>query len=262
MSRPLTSQDGIFPCRRAVFLIVGVSVILFLCATLGAQQPCDAEAKILLLPAESQLAVTKLKATGKATGRVYFFDTNALDLLSQGVIVRLRQGADNDLTVKLRPPAGKSLPDPYAVREDYKCEVDITASGPVRSYSIRRKYVAERLPATGSEILGVLSSGQKKLLKEAQVSIDWAHVERIEDIRSTVWQVKGQPGFDRRLTLELWEWPAGKILELSTRAQAVAGSSVYAALQQFIQRTGLTPSEVQEPKTSLVLRLSIDPAAH
>ena len=50
-----------------------------------------------------------LRPQGKATGHVYFFDTNARDLLSQGVIVRLRQGVDNDLTVKLRPPEGRGL---------------------------------------------------------------------------------------------------------------------------------------------------------
>ena len=107
----------------------------------------------------------------------------------------------------------------------------------------------------------MLSPGQKKLLSESQVSIDWARVERVEDVRSTTWQVKGLPGFDR-LTLELWEWPGGEVLELSTRAQADAGSTVYAALQQLIKRTGLSPSDVQEPKTSVVLRLPMDPAAH
>ncbi len=219
------------------------------------------EAKILLLPAESQLAVAKLKATGKATGHVYFFDTNTRDLLSQGVVIRLRQGVNSDLTVKLRPPDGKGLSGPHPGRENYKCEVDLTASGPVRSYSIRRKYIADRPPASGREILGLLSPGQKRLLQESQVSIDWARVERVEDVRSTTWRIKGPPAFDR-LTLELWQWAAGKVLELSTRAQASAGSSAYAALQQLVQREGLSPSELQELKTSVVLRLPVDPAAH
>jgi len=261
VNRSLNSQDDDFPWRRALFPIVGVCVTFFLCATVDAQEACNVEAKVLLLPGESQVAVTKLKATRKATGRIYFFDTNALDLLSQGAIVRLRQGANDDLTVKLRAPGGKSFSDPSAGREDYKCEVDLTANGPIRSYSIRRKYTARRLPATGSEILGMLSPGQKELLEESQASIEWARVKRIANVRSTAWQIKRLPGFDR-LWLELWEWPTGKVLELSTRVQADAGPSTYAALQQLIKRTGLSPSNVQELKTSVVLRLSTDTTAN
>ena len=261
MSHPCHSRDSHLGWRRASFPIAGMSIILFLCATVLAQGRCDVEAKILLSPAQSQLAVAKLQATGDATGHVYFFDTDTRDLLSQGVVVRLRQGVNSDLTVKLRPPAEKGLYGSHPGRENYKCEVDLTASGPVRSYSIRRKYVADGLPATGSEILGLLSPGQKRLLKESRVSIDWAQVKRVEDVRSTTWQIKGSPGFDL-LTLELWEWPAGKVLELSTRAQAEAGPSAYAALLHLVKQAGLSPSEVQEPKTSVVLRLSIAPAAH
>jgi len=260
VNRPLNLQNDDFPWRRAFFPIVGVSVIFILCAIVDAQETCNVEAKILLLPGESQVAVTKLKATRKAADRIYFFDTNALDLLSQGAIVRLRQGADNDLTVKLRPPAAKTFSYPYAGNEDCKCEVDLTANGPIRSYSIRRKYTAKRLPATGSEILGMLSPGQKKLLEESRVSIEWARVKRIANVRSTAWQIKRLPGLDR-LWLELWEWPTGKVLELSTRVQADAGRSTYAALQQLIKRTGLSPSDVQELKTSVVLRLSTDTTA-
>jgi hypothetical protein len=261
VSRPFHSRDSAFQWRRVFFPIVSASVILLLCATIRAQETCDVEAKILLLPAESQLAVAKLKATGKATGHVYFFDTNTRDLLSQGVVIRLRQGDSSDLTVKLRRPEGKGLSDSHPAHNNYKCEFDLTASGPVRSYSIRRKYVADRPPASGREILGLLSPGQKRLLQESHVSIDWAHVERTDDIRSTTWQIKGLAGFDG-LTLELWEWQGGKVLELSTRAQASAGPSAYAALQQLVQREGLSASELQELKTSVVLRLPVDPAAH
>jgi hypothetical protein len=261
VSRPPNSQDDNVRSHRTFSPLVGVCVILFFCATLHAQETCNAEAKILLLPEQRQAVVAKLKATKRADSRISFFDTTALDLMSQGVILRLRQGVDSDLTVKLRPPAGRTFSDPSAGREDYKCEVDLTATGPVRSYSIRRKYGAERLPATGSEIFSMLSPGQKKLLEEARVSIDWTRVRRIADIRSIAWQIKRQPDFDQ-LTLELWEWPAGEVLELSTKVQADAGPSAYAALQQLIKRTGLSISDVQEPKTSVVLRLSTDTTAH
>src|SRR5208283_2884522 len=91
-------------------------LVLLLCAALHAKERCDAEVKLLLSPEQSQAAVRALKARGETSGRVYFFDTDQLDLLSQGVIVRLRQGSANDLTVKLRPAMGKAFRDPSAGR--------------------------------------------------------------------------------------------------------------------------------------------------
>jgi len=68
---------------------------------------------------------------------VYFFDTNALDLQSQGVILRLRMGATSDLTVKLRPPANVVASDWLKGAKRYKCEDDLTGEMALRSYSIQ-----------------------------------------------------------------------------------------------------------------------------
>ena len=54
------------------------------------------------------------------------------------------------------------------------------------------------------------------VVQQAQFSIDWTLVKPIADIKSTVWQIKGQPRFTN-LTLELWEWSTGEVLELSTK---------------------------------------------
>ena len=64
-------------------------VVLLICSGLHAQENCNVEVKLLLSPAETQAAVAALSAQKEMTGRVYFFDTGALDLLSQGAIVRL-----------------------------------------------------------------------------------------------------------------------------------------------------------------------------
>lgn len=54
---------------------------------------------------------------------MFLFDTEGLDLLKQGVIVRLRRGAESDLTVKLMSTKGeKSFPLSEA-SEGFKCEV-------------------------------------------------------------------------------------------------------------------------------------------
>lgn len=245
----------------ALFRAFWMYTVVSFCGSLSAQEACDFEAKLLLSPSETSAAVATLHATRKTAGRVYFFDTGTLDLLSQGVVVRLRQREHSDLTVKLRPPPGRKLSDPSAGREDYKCEVDLTGSGAVRSYSIQSKHSAERLSMTGGEIPDILSAGQKKFLQESKISIDWTRVKRVADVHSTAWQVKSQPQFSK-LTLELWDWGTGKILELSTKVKADAGPSAYAALQQLANRKGLLLSGVQQPKTPVVLKLFTDPTTH
>jgi hypothetical protein len=233
---------------------------LLLVSALRAQEGCGVEVKLLLSTTETQTAIASLKVGKETTGRVYFFDTSSLDLLSQGVIVRLRQGSDNDFTVKLRLPNGKRLHDPSGGSEDFKCEVDLNAGRPTLSYSIQSSYAGPRIAETGNDISSLLTAGQEKLLQEAQVSVDWSRVRRIADIKATDWQTKAQPRF-KKLTLELWEWPGGKILELSTGAGPDAGPSTYTELRQLVKAKGLSVSGSQRPKTTMVLE-ALTHAAH
>src|SRR5277367_2448205 len=138
--------------HRAQFLSFFSCAVLLLYSGLQAQETCNVEVKLLLLPTETQAAVAALRATKETSGRVYFFDTGALDLLSQGAIVRLRRGAKNDLTVKLRPPNAKKISAPSEGRDGFKCEVDLTSEGANDSYSITRQLTTEELPRSGTDI--------------------------------------------------------------------------------------------------------------
>jgi hypothetical protein len=249
------------PKNRASCPALWTCVVLLACTSLHGQENCDLEAKLLLSLAQAPAAVVAFDAKRQTTGHVYFYDTKDLDLLSHGVIVRLRQGADNDLTVKLRPTTGQAFSDPSAGREDYKCEVDLTGSGAINSYSIRNPHATDQLPQTGREVLALLSAGQKKLLEQSQVSVDWTSVKRVATIRYTAWQITSRPQFNK-LTLELWEWPKGKVLELSTKVGADTGPSTYTALQQLVKSKGLSVSTVQGPKTSIVLKRLGNPGTH
>src|SRR6266436_6092060 len=120
----------------------------------------------------------------------------------QGVIVRVRQGGDNDLTVKVRVPEDNKQVDTSRLREQFQCEIDRTGAGENTSFSVGRKYKPGQIPEIGADILSVLSAPQKRLLQEARASIDWAQVRRISDIKSTKWETAGQPPF-RKLALEL-----------------------------------------------------------
>jgi hypothetical protein len=55
------------------------------------------------------------------------------------------------------------------------------------------------------------------------------------------------------LSLELWEWPGGKILELSTRTTTDSGKATYATLRSLAQKNNLALSPVQRAKTSIAL---------
>ena len=211
------------------------------------------EVKLLLAPAAAQDAISALKAKSRSLTRVYFFDTDALDLLSQGVIVRLRQSADAELTIKIRHPEGKAFSDPSGGREKFKCEVDFIGGQGRPSYSLQTSYDEGRPPDSGIGLFRSLSAPQKELLKQAQVSIDWNRVKRIADIQSTVWRSKSIPGFDR-LDLELWQFAGGQILELSTRGAPDTGPSIADALRKLADAKGLPQSPTQLPKTSSVLR--------
>jgi hypothetical protein len=168
------------------------------------------------------------------------------------VIVRVRQGADNDLTVKVRVPEGNQLVDTSQVREHFPCEIDRTGAGENTSYAVRRKYKPPQVPEKGSDISSLLSSPQERLLREAHVAIDWTRLTRIADINSTKWETISQSAF-RKLALELWEWPGGSILEISTKVSPDAGPVKYAELQRLVTMKSLSLSAEQGTKTRAVL---------
>lgn len=224
----------------------------FLGPGLKAQEQCDFEVKVLLSAERTDADVSTLKAKQREAGKVYFFDTSSLDLLSGGVILRMRQGSDNDLTVKIRPPTSENFSDPSGGRENYKCEVDIIGGKGIESYSIKSSYSGPQLPRTGTELRSLFTDGQKDLLKQARVSIDWTLVKRLVDIQSTGWRVKANPP-PKTLVLELWEWPGGRVLEASTKAKADAGPAVYKELQQLLNAKGLSLNKEQRSKTAMVL---------
>src|SRR5258708_7352513 len=205
-------------------------VVVFLCVDLKAQESCNFEAKLLLVPTQVEAAIPLLHGTRELRARIYFYDTPALDLLSKGVILRLRQGGTGDLTVKLRPPFGKQFSDPSSGSERYKCEVEITGGVEKGSYSVGTRYSAGQVPETGRELLHLLSPGQKRLLEESQIQIDWAKVKRVADIQSTSWIVRAKAPLNK-FSMELWEWPNGRILEVSAKATPDAGRAAYTELE-------------------------------
>jgi hypothetical protein len=222
-------------------------------SSLHGQETCSEEVKLLLSPAQVRIAVPALQAGRERHGRVYFYDTPALDLLSKGVILRLRERAEIDLTAKLRPLSGEKFVGPSGGRERYKCEVDLNNGIEAQSFSVERAYADAKLPERGPELFGLLSEGQKKLLEDANVQIDWKRVRRIAAIRSTSWTTQAKAPLGE-LSLELWEWPGGSVLEVSTKVGRDAGQLTYVELRELAKKNGLALSADQRSKTAIALK--------
>ena len=220
---------------------------------LHAQAACSSEeVKLLLSPTQAQAAVHSLHAGKETRGRVYFYDTPTLDLLSQGMILRFRDGAKLDLTTKFRPLSGKKLVDPSGGSARYSCEIDLNNGVENPSYSVQNEYAAARPPQTGEELLLLLTDNQKQLLKDSNVKIDWKRIKRIADIQSTSWTTAAQPSLGK-LSLELWQFPNGSILEVSGKVAPAAGQATYIELQNLAKNRGLTLDANQSAKTSTAL---------
>lgn len=217
------------------------------------QETCDEEVKLLLSPTQAQAAVSALHARGETRGRVYFYDTAALDLLSNGVILRLREREEIDLTAKLRPVSGETFVDPSGGRERYKCEVDLNDGVENQSFSVQNRYSSAKTPETGTELRQLLSDGQKRLLADSKVQIDWRRVRRVAGIQSTSWTARGTTPLGN-LSLELWEWPGGSVLEVSTKVALDAGQATYLELKALAKKNGLALSTNQRSKTAIALK--------
>jgi hypothetical protein len=228
-----------------------VATALF-CSSVRAQEKCPVEVKLLLSPQTAQTVISSLGFGEGSPGRVYFFDTDSLDLLRQGVIVRVRLGTHNDITVKVRPPKDNSRVNESQLRQQFGCEIDRTRAAAITSFAVRRRYKGTTVPAIGIDIVGLLDASQKQLLSEAGPSIDWARVTRIIDISSTTWESAAE-STTGKLSLELWEWPAGKILELSAKAESDAEVSKSAELERLVKTSSLSLSDRQDNKTSIAL---------
>jgi hypothetical protein len=235
-------------CLRYLTLLA----TLLLVTSLHAQEICSTEVKLLLSPSQVQSAIIALEARQETRGRVYFYDTPALDLLSKGVILRFRDRAEADVAVKLRPLPGDKFVDPPRGRDDYKCEVDLNDGIANESFSLSNKYLTAKTPVTGEELFQQLNEGQKKLLRDSKVPIDWKRVTRVAEIQSTTWTTRAKPPLGK-LSVELWEWSGGHLLEVSTRAAPDAGQATFAELRDLANRKKLALDANQRSKTTIAL---------
>jgi hypothetical protein len=230
-----------------------IVVSLAFSAMLHASDNCGEEIKLLLSPAQVQSTAASLNAGKQKHSQIYFYDTPKLDLLAEGLILRIRQGADSDFTVKLRPASEHQFSARATGKEGFKCEGEVIDGVERPSYSMQSEFVTSTVPQSGNELVPLLSKGQRQLLKTSGIVVDWANVHRVIDIQSTSWSVPAQASFEK-LSLELWEWPNGKSLEISTKVLPDAGSNAYGELKNVANRNHLELSSDQRAKTATALQ--------
>lgn len=225
---------------------------MLLCGAQGTLAQCTAEAKLLVSAPNVQTSVSALHAGAESRRQIYLFDTDDLGLLLQGVILRVRTGARGDLTAKVRLE-NDNLERTLEEGKNTKCEVDIVGNAELFSYSVVRRWKGESIPQRGEELYAYLNTTQRQMLARTGLLIDWHRVKEIARVQATEWRVRGD-GSLKDASIELWEWPSGTVLELSTKTDTPDGGR-YALdrLRRMALASGLVIEQDQEAKTSIVL---------
>jgi hypothetical protein len=191
---------------------------------------------------------------------VCFFDTPELTLEQAGVIVRARrvQGREDDSVVKLRPVVPDELPEALRRAPGMVVELDAMPGGYVCSATLKNRLgtsdVKRRVRGKRAT-RKLFSKPQRKFF--AQHAPDGLALDDLA-LLGPIFVLKlnaTPPGFDRKLTTEMWLYPDGsRILELSTKCAPPEMLQVAVEARAFLGGLGLDLSGRQQTKTKTALR--------
>jgi hypothetical protein len=189
---------------------------------------------------------------------VYFLDTPDLALEKAGVVVRARriQGKGEDSVVKLRPVVPDELPDSLRESPSFVVEVDAGPTGYVCSGSLKgipRKASVQEATSGHAPLRRLFSKEQRAFYRDhAPDAIALDELSVFGPI--FVLKLKGTPpGISRKLAVELWMYPDGRILELSTRCMPHEAVQVAAEGRMFLVERGVDLGGHQQTKTRTAL---------
>jgi len=195
---------------------------------------------------------------------VHFYDTPALDLFEQGVILRARKivGDDDDSTVKIRPLAGADVDDEWREIAGFKCENDRTPSMSVSSCSLSDRQGSAEIDrvARGDRSIATLFDDAQELFL-ATYAPDAPSFTQLRDlgrIETMVWKVESSR-LDETMTFELWHLPDGTdILEVSIKVDADDADAALDDLFEYLDDHDLRVGSLQETKTRAALEQLAD----
>jgi len=192
---------------------------------------------------------------------VHFFDTPELALEASGLVVRARriQGRGDDSVVKLRPVLPDDLSAELRDSRDFFVEVDAMPGGYVCSGSLKgapTKAGIREILGEGQPLRRLFSKSQRRFF--ADHAPDGINLDDLS-LLGPVFVLKlkaAPPGFDRRLTVELWLFPDGsRILELSSKCATNEAFQVAAEARAFLAERGIETGAQQQTKTRKALEL-------
>ena len=189
---------------------------------------------------------------------VHFFDMPDLVLESAGLVVRARriQGKGEDSVIKLRPVVPGELPDGLRQSPNFVVEVDAMPGGYVCSGSMKG---APRKASVPDVVRGAAAPRGLFTKEQRRFFADYAPADvGLDDLTLLgpifVLKLKGTPpGAGRKFAVELWLYPKGRILELSTRCAADEAVAVAAESRAFLQERGIGLLGDQQTKTRTAL---------
>ena len=134
-----------------------------------------------------------------------------------------------------------------------KCEADFVGSQVFTSYSISEAWKRAEDVDSGQQLHSVLGTEQVQVLLASGISVDWRQITPRAKIQATTWDAHPD-GPLKKVTIELWEWPGGRILELSAKAKSQNGADAMKILRQMAEGHALNVEKNQVTKTAFVLR--------
>ncbi|HKE64057.1 MAG TPA: hypothetical protein VKB59_05305 [Micromonosporaceae bacterium] len=192
--------------------------------------------------------------------QIFFFDTPALTLNRQGLVVRARriQGKGDDSVVKLRPVVPAELPGALRSSPNFGVEVDALPGGFVCSGSMKGtpRNTDVRTATAGDRPLRKLFSKEQRQLFAAHAP-DGITLDDLSVLGPLfVLKLKFKPDeLARLMVAEMWLYPDGsRILELSTRCAPAEAFQVAAEARAYLTSHDIDLSGEQQTKTHRALQ--------
>jgi hypothetical protein len=258
------------PNHRMKLLSSGIvwSFLLCSCLPITAQAKDKVEVKFVVREADTAFALANIGSLlQEAKGKVYeeqvcFFDTGDKTLSASGVILRARKkGGDekDDSTLKLRPVNGDSVTTEEA--DALKKEEDWSNPKAGKESWSKDKAITEDEfdeVVQGKKAPNELFETQRNLLKKDRIKdAEWDKLRRYGPIQAKVFKECSLPGFEGKVTVELWQLDCGHskrpLLEFSVKIDNNDDTAKHAQdfFDEVIKATNAKPDDVS--KTRIVL---------
>lgn len=200
-----------------------------------------------------------LSSQDRFDSKVYFIDTNELDLYHNKTIVRVKftDASKAHIDLKLRPVDFERIhPDWFALK-GFRCEFDEHINKTVPSCRLRQKSAKShvtRILRKQTELNFLLNDDQSDLVNEVnQLDPFDLALKAYGPVSTAKWQLDIEATFADELNVEVWFLGEEIIAELSTRCETADKQRALSYLKDFARAYGFDVCENQISKTAATL---------